>query len=700
MFRNVRTRWRYQPDGWGRMYLVQLSQITQTSAAVTATSARREKIALIAECLRAATPAEVPIVVGYLSGELPQRQIGVGWAALREARPPATTPTLTPLEVDAAFTMIGAVSGKGSVAERKRLIDELFGRATADEQNFLLRLLSGELHQGALDGVMADAVAGAAGVPAADVRRAVMFRGSLGAVAGVAFESGVAGLAGFGIEVGRPIRPMLASSAASVSDALAKISPAAVEWKLDGIRIQAHLVNDKMDLVNSKIENLVTGKIPDLANGKIRLFTRTLDEITDRLPEVVAALSALPVRSAVFDGELIALQDDGRPHPFQVTAARTARRGGTGPAVPLSLFLFDVVHLDGEDLVDRPDAERNAALTRIVPEALRMPRLVTASESDATAFFGEAVAAGHEGVVVKSLDTPYVAGRRGAGWIKVKPRHTLDLVVLAAEWGHGRRRGLALEPAPGGARPRRLLRDAGQDVQGPDRRVAEVADRTTARVGGATRRLDRVSPARTRRGDRLRRCPAQPPLSRWDGAAVRPGSEIPAGQDRRRGRHDRHRPRHSGLDRLAPAPPEPPSHHARRPQSTDWLRPTLRDRIGRASTDWTSGTSPHERAVSPGKTGPASTDWTGQTPPSERTVSLGETNPFTADWTVATAQHQRAVSPSETIRATAGWTGRCGLDKPPRAGQAKGSADGPLRNRVSFCGVGGLPVEADRAGPR
>ena len=405
---------------------MELSQIVQTSVAVTATSARRTKITLIAECLRAATAAEVPVVVGYLSGELPQRQIGVGWASLRERRSPATTPTLTPLEVDAAFTEIGSVSGKGSVAERRRLIDELFSRATADEQDFLLRLLSGELRQGALDGVMADAVAGAADVPAADVRRAVMFRGSLGAVAEVAFDTGVTGLAGFGIEVGRPIRPMLASSAANISDALAKISPAAVEWKLDGIRIQAHLTGG-------------TGEGPDATS--VRLFTRTLDEITDRLPEVVAALSALPVRTAVFDGELIALQDDGRPHAFQITAARTARRGGAGPAVPLSIFLFDVVHLDGEDLVDLPDSERNASLARVVPEPLRMPRLVTGSEPDATAFFDDAVAAGHEGVVVKSLDTPYVAGRRGAGWIKVKPLHTLDLVVLAAEWGHGRRRG-------------------------------------------------------------------------------------------------------------------------------------------------------------------------------------------------------------------------------------------------------------------
>jgi DNA ligase-1 len=210
---------------------------------------------------------------------------------------------------------------------------------------------------------------------------------------------------------------MLASSAPTIEDALAKISPAAVEWKLDGIRVQVHL-----------------------HEGQVKLFTRTLDDITDRLPDVVAELAQLPARAAVLDGELMALREDGRPYPFQVTASRTSRRTGEA-AAGLSVFLFDIVHLDGEDLIDRPGAERFSALERVVPERLRMPRLVTTSSGEATAFFDESLAHGHEGVVVKSLDTPYTAGRRGAGWIKVKPRHTLDLVILAAEWGHGRRRG-------------------------------------------------------------------------------------------------------------------------------------------------------------------------------------------------------------------------------------------------------------------
>jgi DNA ligase-1 len=254
----------------------------------------------------------------------------------------------------------------------------------------------------------------------------MMLRGSLGAVTAAALAGGRDALHAFGLEVGRPVRPMLAASASSIEDALAKISapaggaaPAecAVEWKLDGIRIQAHL-----------------------AEGAVRLFTRTLDEITGRLPEVVAALAKLPLRAAVFDGELIALRTDGRPLPFQDTAARTASQD-SGPGVPLSVFLFDVLHADGADLIDLPYWRRHAELAWAVPPELLMPRLVTGSVSEASEFFRDALAHGHEGVVVKSLDAPYAAGRRGSGWIKVKPRHTLDLVVLAVEWGHGRRRG-------------------------------------------------------------------------------------------------------------------------------------------------------------------------------------------------------------------------------------------------------------------
>jgi ATP-dependent DNA ligase I len=436
---------------------VLLAEVAEVSRAVAGSAGRLAKIAAIADALRTAGPDEVPIVVAYLSGELPQRQIGVGWAALRSAPTASAAPSLTVLGVDASFSEIGAVVGPGSVTERKRLVDAVMGAATVEEQYFLVRLLSGELRQGALDGVMTEAVARASAVPVALVRRAVMLRGSLPAVAEAALDGGADALSSFGLLVGQPLKPMLASSAPSVEAALGKIAadagkaaaksggsgeaedsgsgepeagtPAAVEWKLDGIRVQAHV-----------------------SGGSVRLFTRTLDDITARLPEVVAALAALPVRTAVFDGELIALRPDGRPYAFQDTASRAASQTGAGgdggvgtgagdPPVPLSAFLFDALHLDGADLIDRSDAERRVALAGVVPAGMLMPRLVTADVEEADAFFRDAVARGHEGVVVKSLATPYAAGRRGAGWIKVKPRHTLDLVVLAVEWGHGRRKG-------------------------------------------------------------------------------------------------------------------------------------------------------------------------------------------------------------------------------------------------------------------
>ncbi len=400
---------------------VLVAELADVSRAVSSTSSRLSKVEALAGALRDADVAEIPILVAWMSGELPQRQIGVGWASLRSLPAPAPSASLTVPGVDAALSAIKGVAGKGSAAERKRLLDDLFSAATGAEQEFLARLLSGELRQGALDGVMTDAVAKASGVPGPEVRRAVMLSGSLAAAAQAALGGGSAALAEFGLRVGLPLKPMLASSEASIEEALERAGgTAAVEWKLDGIRVQAHV-----------------------ADGQVRLFTRSLDDITGRLPEVTAALAALPAREAVFDGELIALRPDGRPYAFQDTASRAASGPGEpGTAnVPLSVFLFDVLHLDGTDLIDQPDAERHAALAAAVPPAMLMPRLVTDSAAEAAEFFTEAVARGHEGVVVKSLEAPYAAGRRGAGWIKVKPRHTLDLVVLAVEWGSGRRQG-------------------------------------------------------------------------------------------------------------------------------------------------------------------------------------------------------------------------------------------------------------------
>ena len=398
-----------------------LSEIVATSDAVGADTSRLAKVDHLAACLRRLHPDEVEVAVAFLSGELRQRQIGVGWASLRDQPPHTEAPSLRVLDVDRAFEEIGRQAGPGSQAARRRLLAGLFGRATRDEQRFLGRLLSGELRQGALEGVMVEAAARAAEVPAAEVRRALMLRGALGPVASTAIERGVEGLRGYHLRVGRPLQPMLAQTASSVGEALGRVSPAGVEWKLDGIRVQLHRDGDD-----------------------VRVFTRTLDDVTARVPELVEAVRALPVSSVVLDGEAIALLPDGRPHPFQVTAGRFGSkleverlRAGT----PLTLFLFDLLHLDGEDQIDRPGEERHAALARIAPEALRVPRIVTAGEPEAEAFLRDALAHGHEGVVVKSLTVPYEAGRRGAGWIKVKPVHTLDLVVLAAEWGHGRRSG-------------------------------------------------------------------------------------------------------------------------------------------------------------------------------------------------------------------------------------------------------------------
>jgi DNA ligase-1 len=401
---------------------VLLADLVATSAAVAATRSRTAKTAALAACLRAAEPAEIPVVASYLAGSLRQRRAGVGWVSLRDLPAPAAEPVLRPLEVDEVFAAAEAAAGPGAAARRQRLVGDLLGRATAAEQDYLRRLVTGDIRQGALAGLLTDAVARAAALDPTAVRRAVMLAGGLVPVAEVALREGAPGLARFGLTVGVPVQPMLAATAATVSDAVRRTGPAAVEWKLDGIRLQVHR-----------------------AGGDVRVFTRSLDDVTGRLPEVVEAVAALPVRSAVFDGEAIALRPDGRPRPFQETASRTASRLGVAEgraATPISTFLFDVLHLDGADLLDRPLTERRAALGAVAPEPLRVPGVTAAAPGPAEQWFSAARAAGHEGVVVKALDAPYAAGRRGAAWLKVKPRNTLDLLVLAAEWGHGRRQGL------------------------------------------------------------------------------------------------------------------------------------------------------------------------------------------------------------------------------------------------------------------
>ena len=414
-----------------------LDELAHTSTQVSETSARLAKTRLLAVCLERLRQDEVPVAVAYLSGELPHAPIGVGWAALREPPPPASEPRLELAEVDAALRQLGGTAGPGSQARRRELLHGLLGRATAGEQQFLVRLLCGELRQGALEGVMVVAVAAAARVPPAAVRRALMLAGSLPEVAAVATRDGAAGLARFRLDLFRPLQPMLAQTTDDVAGALGRIAPAAVEWKLDGARIQVHRLG-----------------------GEVRVFTRNLADVTARVPEVVEAVLALPNGAIVLDGEAISLAADGRPRPFQVTMSRFGSKLSVDElraAIPLSAVFFDCLHLGGDDLLDRPARERFAALSAALPETLRVPAVETADLVEAERALDDALARGHEGVLVKSLDAPYEAGRRGAGWLKVKRAHTLDLVVLAAEWGHGRRRGFlsnlhlgARDPSSGG----------------------------------------------------------------------------------------------------------------------------------------------------------------------------------------------------------------------------------------------------------
>jgi len=398
-----------------------LTEIVETSAAVSGTAARLEKIDRLARTLKRVSPHEASIAVAYLSSQLKQRQIGVGYASMRDLPEPADEPTLTLTDVDALLETIGATTGRDSQLERRRLLNELFARATRPEQAFLVRLIVGELRQGALEGVMHEALARAVDVPVSEVRRAVMLRGDLHAVAESALRDGASGLKQFALRVGQPVQPMLAQSASSIGEAMERISSAAIDWKLDGARVQIHVLGED-----------------------VRIFTRSLDDITPRVPELVEMAHALGATSIILDGEALALRDEGRPHPFQVTASRFGSRLDVDrlrASLPLTPFVFDILHLNGADLIDAPLKERHAILSDTVAEQWRVPRIITADPAAADAFVQDTLSRGHEGVVVKSLESPYEAGRRGTGWIKVKPTLDLDLVILAAEWGHGRRSG-------------------------------------------------------------------------------------------------------------------------------------------------------------------------------------------------------------------------------------------------------------------
>ena len=402
------------------MRVVLFADLAAATERVRATRSRTAKVAALAGCLGNLAPDETEAGVAFLSGEPRQTRLGVGYAALRDLQvPPAGDPRLTVSEVDGAFAALAAASGPGSQDERSRVLRDLLGAATEPEQRLIAGLIVREVRQGALEGLLVEAVAEAAGAPADEVRRAVMLAGDLRPVAAAVLQSGPSALAGFTLEVLRPLKPMLAQSALDVESALERTGPAAVEHKIDGARIQVHR-----------------------SGGTVRVFTRNLQDATARLPEIVEAVAALDLDSIVLDGEAVALDPDSRPLPFQVTMARFGTEGeAAAERVPLSALFFDCLHLDGADLLEHPASERFAAMAGVLPPPLLVERIETADPVAAGRFLEAALEAGQEGVVVKALDAPYAAGRRGAAWVKVKPAHTLDLVVLAAEWGSGRRRG-------------------------------------------------------------------------------------------------------------------------------------------------------------------------------------------------------------------------------------------------------------------
>ena len=396
-----------------------LTALVHTSTQVAASSGRLAKIKLLADLLKQASPDEVEIVIAYLSGRIRQPKVGVGWATLQEAKGGAAKePTIDVREVDATLESIGKQAGKGSAGAKTKLLGDLFARATSEEQDFLIRLVTGELRQGALEGIMVEALAKARDLPANDVRRAMMLAGNLGAVAKGELSS-------FRVELFRPIKPMLSKTATDVEEALAELGPASFEYKLDGIRIQVHK-----------------------KASEVRIYSRTLNDITAELPSVVNISKIVEMNEVILDGEAIVLGAENRPVRFQETMK------GLGGGIP---FFFDILYLNGTSLLDQPYSTRAKVLAEHVPESRRPPRLVTADAKQAQDFFDAAIAAGQEGLMAKGLESKYEAGRRGGAWFKIKRANTLDLVVLGAEWGHGRRHGKlsnlhlgARDPANGG----------------------------------------------------------------------------------------------------------------------------------------------------------------------------------------------------------------------------------------------------------
>jgi DNA ligase 1 len=400
-----------------------LAELIDASRRVAETRSRLAKVEAMAQCLRRIEADEMALGVAYLSGDTAQGKVGIGYAMVREAwnSPPAPQPSLNLSDVHAAIGRVASLQGAGSSAARKTGLRQLFERATAPEQEFLGRLLLGELRQGALEGIMLDALARAAGLAPALVRRAAMRAGSISLVARAALTEGAAGLERFALTVFQPVQPMLAQPADDVADALGRLGVAAFEWKIDGVRVQVHK-----------------------SGSEVHAYTRSLNEVTAAVPEIVAAVQALPAQALILDGETVALKADGTPHPFQDTMRRFARKldiKALRATLALSVYFFDCLLADESDLTAQPLQQRINVLTRVMPGSLIIPRIVTSEAAAAQAFFDDSLRRGHEGVMAKSLTAPYEGGSRGSGWLKIKKANTLDLVVLAVEWGSGRRSG-------------------------------------------------------------------------------------------------------------------------------------------------------------------------------------------------------------------------------------------------------------------
>jgi DNA ligase 1 len=400
---------------------VLLADLVDTSNRIASTSKRLEKTDLLAGLLKRLAPEEVGIAVAFLSGGARQGRIGIGHATLRNANGPAVeTPALTLVEVDRTLTELAGVEGRGSEQRKREVLKGLFTRATAGEQHFLFRLLMGELRQGALEGIMLDGLAKAAGIPHDRIRRAAMMAGSAATIAPAVLDHGERGLSQFDVQLFRPVQPMLAQTAEDVNEALHELGEAAFEYKFDGARVQVHKADDQ-----------------------VAVYSRGMNEVSAAVPEIVDAVRSMPARELILDGEVLSLDAEGRPQPFQVSMRRFGRKLDVDrmlAELPMTPFWFDLLYLDRGSLLDEPQARRFEELSKLAPGAL-VPQLVTANADEAEIFLHAALARGHEGIMAKARTAPYAAGARGQSWLKIKQARTLDLVILAAEWGNGRRQG-------------------------------------------------------------------------------------------------------------------------------------------------------------------------------------------------------------------------------------------------------------------